>query len=207
MDLFVSTRPDGSGFYGSPPLAPGARCTFDPDVFFAQVPPRELDPYDGMVVHESPRDVVAWPCRIWRVTDVGTPVSEHPHLKFSRVRELTGVEEVPSWQFFGPHGDQVLTILDQAARLRQEQVDRIAAMDGTRERRLYEKHWDDGWGNSYLEVHRAVERAAEYRDDEMWRDARDCAVAAAWGLEQDLYTPAEREVLARRWTSVMGTHT
>jgi hypothetical protein len=148
-------------------------------VFFAQVPLRELDPYDGMVVHESPRDVVAWPCRIWRVADVGPPVSEHPHLKFSRVRELTVVEELPSRQFFGPRGDQVLTILDQAARLRREQVDRIAAMDGTRERRLYEKHWDDGWGNSYLEVHRAVERAAEHRDDEMWRDARDCAVAAA----------------------------
>ena len=133
MDLFVSTHPDGSGFYGSPALAPGARCTFDPDVFFAQNPPRrELHKCHGMVVHESPRDVLEWPCRLWRVrADTRVPC-ECPQYRFFRVRELTVVEELPSWLVFGPRGDRVLTIVEQAGRLTQEQVDRIAAMDGVR---------------------------------------------------------------------------
>jgi hypothetical protein len=200
VDLFVSTRPDGSGFSGSPSLAPGARCTFDPAG-------REPHKCDGMVVHESPRDVLDWPVRLWRVRDVTRVPCECPQYRFFRVRELTVVEEIPAWLVFGPRGDRVLTILEQAERLTRAQVDRIVAIDGDRERRLYEKHWDDGLILSYLEVHRAVERATQYVDDEAWRAARDCAVAAAWGLEHDLYTDAEREELARRWTSVMDAHT
>jgi hypothetical protein len=146
--------------------------------------------------------------RLWRVrADTRVPC-ECTQYRFFRVRELTVVEELPSWLVFGPRGDRVLTIIEQAGRLTREQVDRIAAVDGDRERQLYEKHWDDELFMSYLEVHRAVERAAEYRaDDEAWRNARDCAVAAARGLEHDLYTDAEREVLARRWTSAVGAHT
>jgi hypothetical protein len=226
VDLFVATDPDGSGFYGTPGLAPGARCVFEPELLYAPgPPPRELPESAGMVVHENPRDVLHWPGRLWRVRDVDERrwCECHPQERWFRCRELTVVEEVPFWLVFGPRGDQVVTIVQQAGRLTQQQVERIAAMDGSSERELYEKHWDDGTGNSMLPVSRAAEDAAWSCDealfgydpesgrhhlaDDAWTDARDCAIAAAWGLEQDLYSDAEREVLARRWTSALGTHT
>jgi hypothetical protein len=230
VDLYWAVRPDLSNYYGSSDPAPGARVMFvvqrwrDAQLREGHSPPLELPDMVGFHVCKRARDVYGWPCRLWRVRDLDAYHHWPEDYGSYCCRMLTVVEEVPSWQALGPHGERVAEILEQARALTSEQVARIAAMDGTAERRLHGRGQprDVGSGGSYLnrEVHAAAGSSGEkvLRWDSgfqvhalahrAWLEALHAGQAMLWATAApERYTEAEREILARRWTSVVGAHT
>lgn len=237
VDLFLAHAPDGSDLFGAPAPGPGARVVFVPELLFAaqesrlgRSVPHELVGDEGLVVHEEPREVLTWPCRLWRVGDVEGVIRLRPENRWFRCSALTVVEELPAWQVLGLHGDAVVALMEQARQLTEEQVSRLGAIDDIDERRLFQASWNR-WlatgdrrppmGRGLGLVRSAVEDAARRTDqglfawdevdevevlaDPAWQRAGHAAAAAAWALgAPEMFNPTEREVLAHGWTTVIG---
>jgi hypothetical protein len=190
----------------------------------------ELAGDEGLVVHEEPREVFTWPCRLWRVEDVEGVVRLRAENRWFRCKALTVVEELPAWLVLGGHGDSVVGVIEQARRLTREQVRDLAELDGGDEARAYGAAWRrwlaaDGRGSplgqGLLVVHSAVVEAARRTDhglfawdeedevevlaDPAWQQAGEAAVAAALALgTPEIFDPFERQAAAQRWTTVVG---
>ncbi|MGI8647101.1 MAG: hypothetical protein DLM55_03700 [Acidimicrobiales bacterium] len=237
VDLFFAHAPDGSDLFGAPVPALGARVVFVPELLFAaqehlrsRPVPHELVGDEGLVVHEDAREVLTWPCRLWRVEDVEGVVRLRPENRWFRCKAMTVVEELPAWQVLGAHGDSVVSVMEQARWLTAEQVHHLAAIDHGGERRLYEAVWNR-WlavggsgspvGRGLSLVNSAVDEAArrtdcglfawdeadevEFLADPGWQQAGRAAAAAALALgAPELFSSFERDVAARRWTTVFG---
>jgi hypothetical protein len=133
-------RPD---VFGSTCPAPGVRVAFDEARLTAYGPRKYLPVVhrapgpQGLVVFWTPLDVLTWPCRLWRVDDLADPVTVSTHPFYLRCTAFTVVDELPSWQVFGPHGDGVARLESEIGELTAEQVDVVAARDGAAEWETY----------------------------------------------------------------------
>jgi hypothetical protein len=129
-------RPD---LFGSPEPRPGARVVFDEARLHAYGPRRYFPVVhqpggpQGLAVFWSPLDVLTWPCRLWRVEDLAQPTAVSTHPFYLRCAAFTVIDEQPSWQVFGPHGEAVAHLEDQAAQLTSQHVSAIATADGIAE--------------------------------------------------------------------------
>jgi len=184
------------------------------DLFLAHSPD-EPAPALGTPItdaYEDPREVSIWPCRLWRVADGEV------------------VEELPAWRVFGVLGEAVLTVVERAGAITEEQVAALAALDDREEGRLYQAAWlrwgrtgerVNPVGSGVSEARRAVEEAARRTDDglfgwddydevevltdRVWRRAGHAAMAAALASGAPwLFEPEEREVVTHGWRTVMG---
>ncbi|MET8757008.1 hypothetical protein [Lentzea sp. NPDC004782] len=230
MDLFWSVRPDLSGYHGSPEPAPGTRVFFvyerwrEAQLAEGHSPPPEMPDMVGFHVFNRARDVSHWPCRLFRVRDLDVHHQWPGIHGWYCCRMMTLVEELPSWQALGPHGERVAVVLEQARALTPEQVAQIAAMDGTAERRVHARGQPRDVGHSGSYLSRAVHAAADHSGEKVrrwdsgfqvhlpahrgWLEALQAAHAMLWATAApEAYTPRERETLSRRWTAVLGAHT
>ncbi|KJK44715.1 hypothetical protein UK23_28485 [Lentzea aerocolonigenes] len=229
MDLYWSVRPDLSGYYGSPEPAPGARVFFvyerwlETHLLAGHSEPLETDMV-GFHVFTRARETSYWPCRLFRVRDLDV-YNRWPDIHgWYCCRMMTLVEELPSWHALGPHGERVAEVLEQAQALTSEQVARIAAMDGTAERRLHARGQPRDVGHSGAYLGRAIHAAADRSGDKVrrwdsgfqvhvlghrgWQEALQAGHAMLWATAApEAYNVREREILARRWTAVLGAHT
>jgi hypothetical protein len=185
----------------------------------------------GLVVHEDPMSVESWPCRLWRVGDLVDGVRPAPTNRWLRCSALTVYEELPGWLVMGPRGNAVVAVIEQTRGLTSDKVRAIAAMEGHEEQNLYRVLWDR-WlrthesgspvGSGLSAVARAVEQAArqvgdslfawdeedevEVLADPAWRQARHAALAAALSVgAPDVLDPRDNELLAKRWTTILGS--
>lgn len=236
MSFFLAHAPDGDDLFGAPAPSVGARVVFDAELLFIArerlLGPvtRELTGDEGLVVHEDPRDVLTWPCRLWRVGDLEGVVCLLPENTWVRCMALTVLEELPPWLVMGARGDAVVDLIKQARGLSADQVNALAAMPGDVEGHLYREAWDR-WlvsgdsrnpiGCGLSVVANAVETGARGTDrrlfgwdeadevevlaDPAWQQAGKAAFAAALAFGAPQILDAEdNERLAWRWTSVIG---
>ena len=136
-----------------------------------------------------------WPCRLFEVE--GEPIAQGGHkLGF---HELTVVRELPAWQVFGPNGEAVVELIEQAARMTEDEVARMndpyAARDAAR---------DAAWNASHAAWYAARYAARDTARVAAWNAARDAArYAAAALVVRDLISEEDFQILYRPWASVM----
>jgi hypothetical protein len=212
----------------------GARVVFDIERFAAEDANRPLEGAAanevGLVVYRDPMGAGEWPCRLWRVGDLADAVPVTPMNKWLRCTAFTVYEELPGWLVMGPRGDAVVAVIAQIRSLTSENVNAIAALDGHDEQRLYKAAWES-WleihesgspvGSGLSAVTRAIADSArrtgedvfawdendevEVLADPAWLQARQAALAAAISLAApQLLSSRDNELLARRWTTVLG---
>lgn len=71
---------------------------------------------------------VSWPARLFRVAPVGRVGKGGRDLPNKRTcLAMRVVEELPSWQVFGPNGKAVVALIEQARTITPEQARRMAA--------------------------------------------------------------------------------
>ncbi len=105
----------------------------------------------------------SWPCKLYRVEAKVLDRSQSfkgDHLHKGVCRTYRLVEELPSWQVFGPNGEAVVALVEQARTLTPEDATRLAAA------------WDAAW----YAARDAAWHAARYA---AWCAARDAAWCAA----------------------------
>ena len=219
----------------APAPAPGARVRFVPELLVAARERLHIGPVptgrpddDGLVIHEDPRDLTVWPCRLWRVTDPQDVV--RPTTRWFRCQAFTVLAELPAWRVFGEHGDRVAAVIEQADGLTAEQVARLSIPDRGAADEIYRTGWER-WrvrttgahptGSGLSTISHAADHAArrsdeslfvwdeddgiEYLHDPRWTAARSAALQAAmaWGAPE-LFTPPERQILTHAWTAITG---
>jgi hypothetical protein len=142
----------------------------------------------------------AWPARLLEVEAVGEVTTPHPsNLPNKRaVKAVRVVRVLPAWQLFGPNGEQVVALIEQAKTLTPEQSRALVAAWAAAWDAARAAAWDTAWAAA-----RDAARAA----------ARDAARAAVWDaawaaaralVVRDLITPEQFDLLAGPWVSVMG---
>lgn len=89
--------------------------------------------------------VTGWPGRLCRVA-VLEPAAHQPGVGYTRAAAVTLEFEVPLGRLFGPHGDEVLRIIDQAASLGLDEVHSLAALTSKQASTAYLRAW-----NAWLE--------------------------------------------------------
>lgn len=190
------------------------------------------EPADGLTVVEDPREVLQWPCRLWRVTDLEGVARPYPDTAWLRCKAFTVEEELPSWMVFGPHGAAVVSVIEQAEQLSTDQVTSLARLDGGKEAQVYAQVWSRHAANrqsgrllgsrGLSPVFDAVERAARHHGpsnafawdpvdevevlaDPAWVEASHAALAAGMGLgAPEACSRQERTILLTRWLTVHG---
>ncbi len=154
-----------------------------------------------------------WPCRLFEVE--GEPIAQGGHkLGF---HELTVVRELPAWQVFGPNGEAVVELIEQAARMTEDEVARMndpyAARDAARDAAWNASHaawiaawnaWIAAWNASHAAWYAARYAARDTARVAAWNAARDAArYAAAALVVRDLISEEDFQILYRPWASVM----
>ncbi len=185
---YKATRPDGRSFMGDPKVsyltqAGNLRKRVTPAPFNGE--PILCGPGVLHVADAAAETLIgSWPCRLFRVEPIGDVIARSGH-KFG-FGGLRVVEELPSWQVFGPNGEAVVALIERAGRLTAEEA---AAGDASRDAAR-----DAAWG------------AAR---DAAWGAAGDAARYAAGGAALALVVrdriPAEQfDVLYRPWAAMTG---
>lgn len=98
------------------------------------------DPSTYLSVSVSAADCTGfeWPCRLFRIEPVGRVMSRFSVYPNKRaVSALRVVEELPAWQAFGPNGEQVVRVIEQASRLTDGQAWRLDAAWDARDAARY----------------------------------------------------------------------
>ena len=148
----------------------------------------------------------SWPCKLYRVEAKGFDRSQsfrgnHLHKGVCRTYRL--IEELPAWQAFGPNGEAVMALVEQARTLTPEDATRLdAAWDAAR----YAAR-DAAWYAAWYAAGDAARYAAR---DAAWYAAWDAARAAAGYavnalVVRDLITTEQFDILYGPWKAVMET--
>ena len=182
MTWYKATRPDGTdfrtgrvGYAGA--LASGAVVEF-PHPYRKFV---RDDPSTYLSVSSEPGEVLtggSWPCRLFTVEPVGA-VESHSSMGWKGcVRTLRVTGEVDAHLALGPNGATVAAVIGRAGRLSAAEAEALAAAWGA----AWGAAWDAAWGAA-------------------WGAAWDAGVAE---VVRDLITPAQYQVLAGPWLTVIG---
>jgi hypothetical protein len=157
----------------------------------------------------------AWPCRLFIVKPAGEVLDNLSASKYKRAcLSLRVVEELPAHLALGPNGARVAALIERGKSITYAETRRWDAARGA------------AWGAARDAARGAARDAAR---DAAWGAARDAARDAAWGaardaargaargaardaawgaaiaeLVRDLITPAQYELLAGPWNSVVG---
>jgi hypothetical protein len=145
----------------------------------------------------------SWPARLFEVE--GEPVAEEGSKR--GFVTLKVIREVEAWKVFGPNGEAVARLIEQAKTLTWEQVEALTAAPYTA--------WDTAWDTardaaSYAARGAARDAARDAASYAARYDAWYAARYAFWGaagalVVRDLITDAEFQALAGPWISVMGS--
>ncbi len=123
----------------------------------------------------------SWPCKLYRVEAKVFDRSQSfkgDHLHKGVCRTYRLVEELPSWQVFGPNGEAVVALVEQARTLTPEDATRLAAAGSAA--------WSAAWA--------------------AWDAAGSAAWSAAGALvARDLITTEQFDILYGPWRAVMET--
>jgi hypothetical protein len=165
----------------------------------------------------------SWPARLFEVE--GEPVAEEGSKR--GFATLKVVRELEAWKVFGPNGEAVVRLIEQAKTLTPAQAEALnaagvaarnaawyAAGNAARNAAWYaagvaarNAAWDAAWyaaGNAARNA--AWYAAGNAARNAAWDAAGDAAGNAALALVvQDLITPEEFHTLAGPWISVMGS--
>ena len=139
----------------------------------------------------------SWPCRLFEVTGrVTNKSSKHPH-KMGFRRLVVG-KELPAWQVFGPQGQEVIALIDRAARLTATEARALYAAQNAA--------WDAAWDATWSAARSAARNAAWDAD---WSAAWDAAWDVIWDaaialVVRDLISVEHFNTLAGPWFSVVG---
>ena len=170
---YKATRLDGSSFKDASVKWVVGETVVHPVAVDNKV---EDEPSTYLSVATVPTDCTgfSWPCRLFLVKGVGRGItsSQYPNKRgFSKVRV---VEELESWRVFGPHGQDVIAVIERAKTLTRDEANRLWAAWGAAR--------DAAWG------------AAR---DAAW----DAALAY---LVRDLITVEQFDILTQPWHEVIG---
>lgn len=235
MPYYLAVSSDGRNFFGRPTPAVGVRVVFDPDLMFAaradalgRTVEHRLDGDEGLVIHDDPRDVFDWPCRLWEVGDIDGEIRLHPRNAWFRSRAVTVVRELPGWLIFGERGADVAAVIEQSRALTDAQVhmlaESVAGLPIPRD--FSQQEAGEGpvrpIGHALFHVLEAVDHAARttsfdlfafddedgvhYLADETWQRARSVAFAAALAAGT-VDAGDEATALARHWGQVVAPPT
>ena len=216
MKLYKATRPDGTDFRTGTVRYEVGKTTIHPGRGKAV----RNDPATYLSVSTTPTDCTGmrWPCRLFLVEGVGRTMRNDRLPNKRCFAAVTVIEELPVHEVFGPHGADVVRVIDQARTLTYSHAQRLAA--------AWAAAWDAAWDaagdaagaaawDAAWDAARAAARAAA-RDAARaaaWDAAGDAAGAAAWDaawdaarayVVRDLITPEQFDLLAGPWISVMG---
>lgn len=164
----------------------------------------------------------SWPCKLYRVEAKVFDRSQsfkggHLHKGVCRTYRL--VEELPSWQVFGPNGEAVAALIERAKAITPDEVKLLnaawyAAGYAARHAARYAAR-DAAW-------YAAGDAARGGAWDAAWYAARDAARVAAWYaagvaagvaawdaanalVVRDRITPEQFDILYGPWRAVMET--
>lgn len=232
VTYYFAVRPDGEGFFGWPEPASGERVRFDATLLLAararraqgQVD-RGLTGRDGLVIHEDPRDVLIWPCRLWQVTDVDGEIRLQPSNPWFRTQAFTVQRELPNWMVFGERGEGIAEVIEQARHLTEAKAtvlgelanELIPTPDPALDR--IPKGRIRTLGHSINRLNQAVDEAArdtglplfefdesdgvDFLADRSWRVARSVA-AGALRARGSASPPVDLVRLSSLWREVAG---
>jgi hypothetical protein len=141
---FYVADPALTEVFGEPLPVPGVRVVFDPHRLAAYGPwhrwpdlHKSRGP-QGLVVFETPLDAQTWPCRLWRVDELGDAARPFPGSYFLRCASFVVREELPAWLVFGRQGERAATVIARATRLSQTEAENLAALPDEDAKRAYD---------------------------------------------------------------------
>lgn len=202
--FYKATQPDGTSFH-------------DPDIKYVVGKRVRPKPFDGDrrlcgagVLHASrrPEDAASYakyPFSLFKVE--GTPFAEQSDK--AGFRQLRVLEKIPSWEAFGPQGEQVLAALDRMGTLTDDELDSLTAQDqGSTRAWARARGRARAWTRDHAPTRAQVWARAWDRTRGRARIATLCADYVAAVSIQDLidntYTQADHDLLVRGWEVVVG---
>lgn len=208
MRCWKVTKPDGTTFYGSPPLVAAEGVTLRP---VERVRRQDRELCAAGLVHASPTPEQAarfgrWPFVLWECE--GRPVLRGEEKAGFVSLRVVGQADVGLC--FGPNGGDVVRLLDRAARLTADEVKLLdAAWDAARRAArvaAWGAAWDAAWGAARDVAWDVAWDAARRAARDAARDAAgNAAGVAAWALVvRDLITPEQFDALTAPWVQVVG---
>lgn len=152
----------------------------------------------------------SWPCKLYRVEAKGfrkgqSFTGDHAHKGVCRTYRL--VEELPSWQVFGPNGEAVVALIDRAKRLTAAEVRKLRTAGYAARGSAWYAARDAAWYAARDAARHAARHAAwSAAGDAAWDAAGDAAGDAARALVvRDLITTEQFDILYGPWRAVMET--
>ena len=132
MTYYKATRPDGTDFRTGT-IDYAAALAAGEVVLHPSGENRKGDPATYLSVATVPTDCTgfAWPCRLFTVEAVGDALPAPGLPNKRRVAALRVTAELPAHEVFGPQGEAVVALIDRAARLSPDEVERLAAASYT----------------------------------------------------------------------------
>lgn len=129
MNYYKATQPDGRDFVTGT-IDYGAALVSGEVIRHPSKRKVRDDASTYLSVSVSPSDCTgfSWPCRLFRVEPVGrimANLSVSPNKR--AVSALRVVEELPSWQTFGPNGEAVVTFIGGCAAMTKDDCRKVGA--------------------------------------------------------------------------------
>jgi len=131
---YKATRPDGFSFRGSLRIDYASACGTGEVIRHPTARKVRDEPSTYLSVSVSAADCTgfSWPARLFRVEPVGrvmgagkVPLTASPSKR--AVSALRVIEELPSWQVFGPQGLEVVALIERVGRLTPDEMTRLAS--------------------------------------------------------------------------------
>jgi hypothetical protein len=214
MDYYKATRPDGTDFYtGTIKYEVGKRTTHP-----TSKRRTKDDPSTYLSVSTTATDCTGfeWPCRLFRVRGVGKAMTATDLPNKRAFLAVDVVEELPAHMVFGPQGEQVVALIERAARLTSDEAKQLSlARDGAL---VVARDTAKGTARSTARsAARTGARDAATRGVTVdmpwaggWFAARNAAIEVAMALVvRDLigssgFTQVHYDLLTRPWRKVIG---
>ncbi len=159
---YKATRPDGTSFYDGTTTWEVGKVTTLPDGSGL--------PYLSVSVEPADCTGMEWPCRLFRVEPVEGHEVTTPNAKnLPNKRAATAwrvVEELPAHGALGPNGAEVAAIIERAATLTLDEMERmhaaqVAAWDAARYAARYAA-WDAAWDAALATIVRNLITTEQY---------------------------------------------
>ena len=196
---YKAVRPDGTDFRTG-------TVRYDVGATVTHPNPHRLDASGYLSVSTSPTGCTGmeWPCRLLVVEPVEPWTPDRAGLPNKRAcHSLRVVREVPAHEALGPQGEHVAALIDRAASLSGDDLQRLAAARDAAWAAARDAAWAAAWDAA---------RAAAW--DAAWAAARDAAWAAAWAAARGLvvrdligthgFTQAHYDTLTGLWRKTIG---
>ena len=212
LTYYKAVRPDGTSFHDQTTRWEVGEVTRHPrgGISLRRVFRAGAENY--LSVSTVPTDCTGfqWPARLLVVEPVeGHPVFRPDPEVLPNKRAATAwrvVEERPAHELFGPQGEHLVALIERAARLSADEVERLSAARDAAWDAAKRAAWDAArladrdaaWDAAQYAAWDAAKRAARYA-------ARYAARDAAWALlVRDIINPVHYQTLTAPWAQAVG---